>query len=128
PEKSQVTDDVDDFVPDELVGEAQRFLAQDRFTAHDDRVLEAAAFDEIFFHERLDVLVENKGAGRRDLALVNDGRDFRGKKLRELPAGPALRAGDSEFWIGQNDEERAGLRFDMNRLTHFEETARRLLR
>src|SRR5437763_13008365 len=90
--KRQVADDIDDFVPDEFVGEAQRFLAQDRFAAHDDSVLEAAAFDEIFFHQRLDVLVENKGAGRRDLALVNGGRDFRGKKLRELPAGPDLRA------------------------------------
>src|SRR5207248_7741937 len=33
PEKRQVADDIDDFVPDEFVGEPQRFLAQDRFAA-----------------------------------------------------------------------------------------------
>src|SRR5437773_2527979 len=87
PEKRKVADDIDDLVTHEFVGEPQRFFAQDRFAAHDDGVLEAAAFDEDFFHERLDFFVINKRPGWRDLALVNCRGDFCGKKLRELAAG-----------------------------------------
>src|SRR6266446_3505215 len=98
-EKRKVADNIDDLVTDEFVGKPQRLLAQDRFTADDDRVLEAAAFDQVFFHERLDVFVINKCPRWGDLALVNCGGDFRGKKLCELTAGTGLRAGDPEFWI-----------------------------
>src|ERR1700694_1427845 len=86
-EKREVADNIDDFVAHEFVGKPQWLLAQDRFAAHDDRVLEAAAFNEVFFHERLDVFVVNKRPGWRDLPLVNGGGDFRGKKLCELAVG-----------------------------------------
>ena len=67
-EQREVADDIEDFVPDEFIWETQRLLAQDGIAAHDDGVLQAAALDQVFLHQRLDVLVINKGAGRRDFA------------------------------------------------------------
>src|ERR1043166_1266916 len=113
PEKREVPDDIEDFVTDEFVGEPKRFLAQHRVAANHDRVFETAALDEVLVHQVTDVLVKNERPCRRDLVLVNRGRNFGGKELGKLSVRSRLRARDPEFWIGQNDEERTGLRFDM---------------
>src|SRR4051812_29124124 len=84
-EQREITDNIEDLVPYELVGESERLFAEHRITAHHDRVLEASAFDEILLHQRLHVLVENKSARRRELALKSRGRDFSREKLREAP-------------------------------------------
>jgi hypothetical protein len=75
-----------------------------------------------------DVVVKNKSARRRDLAFVNRGRDLGGKKLGELSVRPGLRTRDPEFRIGQNNEHRSGLGFDVNWFANVEESARRFLR
>ena len=63
-------------MPDEFVGKTQWFLAENRLAAHDNRIFEAAALDQIFVHERLDILVVNKCARRSDLALESCRRNF----------------------------------------------------
>src|SRR5438477_468767 len=128
PEEREVADDIEDFVPDEFVGKAQWFLAQDGFAADHDRVLEAAALDQVLVHEVSDVIVENESPRRRDFTFVDGGGDFGGKKLRELTVRSRLGARDSEFRVGQNNEERSGFRLDVDRLSDIEEPARRFLR
>src|SRR5262245_8037553 len=93
PEKSKVTDDIKDLVPDELIRKAQWFLAQDRFASNDNRVLEAAALDQILLHQRLDVFVINEGARRCDLAFVNRRSNRSGKELSEASIWSGLGAG-----------------------------------
>src|SRR5437868_10821378 len=46
PEEREIADDIEDFMPHEFVGEAQRFLTQNRIAADHDRILEAAALDQ----------------------------------------------------------------------------------
>ena len=128
PAKREVANDIEDFMADEFVVEPERFLAQDGVAADDDGIFEAATFDQIFFHQRLHVFVENKSPRGRDFAFVDGGRDFRGQKLGEAAARPDLGAGDAEFFIRQHDEERSGLCFNVNRLPHRENPPRRLLR
>src|SRR5688572_30592601 len=102
-EESEIANDIEDFVAHEFVRKAQRFLAQHRVAADDDRVLEAAALDQILVHERLHIFVKNEGAGGRDLLLVDGRRYFGGKKLGKLPVRSRLRAGDAELRIGHYD-------------------------
>src|SRR5207237_8519394 len=92
PEKREVADDIQDFVPDKFVREPERFLAQHGFAANHDRVLETAALDQVLVHEMADVLVKNEGARGCDLAFVNRGRDLGGKELGELSVRSSLRA------------------------------------
>src|SRR5213592_3512427 len=84
PDEREIADDVENFVPDEFVGKTQWFLAENRLAAHDNRIFEAAALDQIFLHEWLNVLVVNKRSCRRDLALENCRRNFHRQKWREL--------------------------------------------
>ena len=49
-EKGEVADNIDDLVTHEFIGKPQRLLAQDCFTADNDRILEAAAFDQVLVH------------------------------------------------------------------------------
>ena len=128
PDQREIADDVENFVPDEFVGKTQWLLAQNRFAAHDDRIFEAAALDQIFLHERLNILVENKCPRRGDLAFENCGRDFRRQKLREPIVWSGLRAGDAKLVVRQQNEQRARFRFDVHRFAHVEKFSRRFLR
>ena len=91
PDQSEVADHIEDFVAHEFVGKPQRLLAQHRFAAHNDCVFEAAALDEIFVHERLNVLVVNKRPRRSDFAFEHRRRDLHREKLRELIIWSGLR-------------------------------------
>src|SRR6266404_911371 len=82
-DQREVADNVEDFVPNELVWEPQRFFAQHRITTDHDRVFQTAAFDEIFLHQRLDIFVINKCPCRCDLALENFRRDIGRQELGE---------------------------------------------
>src|SRR5437762_8159343 len=86
----KVADNIDDLVTHEFIGKPQRFFAQDRVAPDHDRVFQTAAFDEVFVHERLDIFVINKGAGRCDLTLVDCRGDLGGAELCELSAAAAL--------------------------------------
>ena len=72
----EIANNIVDFVPNEFVGEAQRFLAENGIAAQDDGVFQAAALDQVLLHERFDLLVVNKCPGRGYLALENRRRDF----------------------------------------------------
>src|SRR5882724_1683047 len=92
PDQCKISDNIENFVAHEFVCETQWLLAQNRLAADHNRVFEAAALDQIFFHERLNIFVENKGSRRGDLALENCRRDFRRQILREPIIWPGLRA------------------------------------
>src|SRR4029450_12478690 len=55
PEQRKISDNVENFVAHEFVYETQWFLAQDGLAADHNRVLEAAALDQIFLHELLHI-------------------------------------------------------------------------
>src|SRR6266478_6388300 len=91
-DERKVADNIENLMPDEFVLETQWLFAQDCLAAHDDRVLEAAALDQIFLNQRLDVFVVNKRPRRRDLALKKFRHDIGRQKLRETIVRPGLRA------------------------------------
>ena len=97
PAEREVADDVENLVANEFIGEAKRLLAENTVTTGNDGVFEASALDEAFIHERLDILVENKGSGGSYFLFVNLRGDLRGAELCETPLGTDLRAGDAEF-------------------------------
>ncbi len=125
--KRQVADDIENFVPDEFVRKPQRLLAQDRFAPNDNGILQASAFDQVFLHQRLDVLVVNEGPGRRDFPFVDLRRDSRGHELSEAIFRSGLGAGDAKLFVRQKDKERAVFCLDRERLADVEEMARRFL-
>ena len=61
----------------------------------------------------------NAGGDVYSMAIQADGKI--------LAAGAGLRARDPEFWVRQDDQERAIFRLHMNRLADVENTARRFL-
>src|SRR5436190_155995 len=69
--KCQVTDNVEDFVTREFVGETQWFFAQDSLAADYNGVFQTTTFDQIFLHERRDFFVINERSRGRDFAFVN---------------------------------------------------------
>ena len=75
-DQREIADDVENFVPNKFVGETQRFFAQDCVAAYYDRIFEAAALDQIFLHERLNIFVINKRPRRGDLPFENCRRYF----------------------------------------------------
>src|SRR5260370_10952631 len=127
PDKREIADDVENFVPDECVGKTQGLLAENRLAAHDNRIFEAAALDQIFLHERLNILIENKGSRRGDLAFENCGCDFHRQKLREPIVWSGLCARDAKRLIRQQNKQRARFRFDVHRVAHVEKCSRLLL-
>src|SRR5438552_8180537 len=128
PDEREIADDVENFVPDEFVGKTQWFLAENRLAAHDNRIFEAAALDQIFLHERLNILIENKGPRRRDLAFENCGCDFHRQKLREPIIWSGLRARDAKLFIRQQNKQRARFRFDVHGFAYVEKLSWLLLR
>src|SRR4029450_2457687 len=110
PDQCEIPDNVENFVAHEFVCETQWFLAQDGFAVDHNRVFEAAALDQIFLHERLDIFVENKGSRRGNLALENSRRNFRRQILREPIIGPGLGALDAKFLIRQPNKQRTCFR------------------
>src|SRR5947209_5170269 len=81
PEQSQVTDDIENFMAHEFVEETQRLFAQDRFTAHDNGILQTSALDQIFLHQGLDILVIDEGPRWRDFGFENRRGNFSREKL-----------------------------------------------
>src|SRR4029453_8337934 len=79
----EVADNVENFVPHEFIAKTQRLLAEHRLSAHDDRIFETAALDQIFIHERLNIFVINKCSCRSDLAFEDRWRNFHRQKLCE---------------------------------------------
>ena len=90
-DEREVADNVQNLVPHKFVRETQRFFAQDGLAAHHDRVFEAAALDQVFVHQRLDIFVVNKSPRRRDFAFEDCRRNFHRQKLRETIVRPGLR-------------------------------------
>src|ERR1043166_1781733 len=72
----KIANEIEDFMADELILEAKRFFAQHGVAAHDHSVLQTAALDQIFVHERLDVFVVNERPRGRELAFENRRRDL----------------------------------------------------
>ena len=99
-DQGEVADDIENFVADEFVGEAERFFAQDGVVADDNGVFEAAAADEAFLHERLDVFVVDEGAGGGDVLFVGLGSDLEAEVLRVVAVGAGLGAGDAKLGVG----------------------------
>src|SRR5215471_14613638 len=50
-EQREIAYDVQNLMANKFVRETQWFLAQNSFAADDDRILQAAAFDQVFLHE-----------------------------------------------------------------------------
>ena len=66
--KSQVADDVEDFVADEFVLKSEQRLVEHSVFAQEHRILERAAEREVGFAEHFDFLRETKRARARDFA------------------------------------------------------------
>ena len=98
--KREVADDIEDLVADEFIGEAERFLAENAVPAGDDGVFQTPSLDEPLVHERLHILVENKGPRGGDFFFVKFGRDLGGEELGEAALGTDLGAGDAELRVG----------------------------
>src|SRR5713101_2472408 len=88
-DQREVADNIENFVPHEFVAKTQRFLAEHSLSAHDNRIFETAAFDQIFIHERLNIFVINKCSCRSDLAFKDCGRNFIDKNCVNRLFGPA---------------------------------------
>lgn len=105
PGEGKVADEIENFVTNKFVRETQGFLAENTFSAGDDGIFQAAAFDEPFLHQRLDVFVKNKGPGPGDFLFVKFRGDLRAQVLGEPPFGTHLGARDAELGIGQDSED-----------------------
>ena len=103
-DQREIADNIEDFVPYEFVGKTQRLLAEHRLAAHDNRIFEAAALDQILIHERLDILVVNKCPRRSDLAFESCRRNFYRQKLREFVVRSSLRARDAKLVVRQQNQ------------------------
>ena len=66
-QKPKISEHVQYLVPDELVGKSKTVFVDDAVFVDDHRVLERPALDKAGLAQRIDVLLENKGAGGRDL-------------------------------------------------------------
>ena len=119
----EIADDVEDLVTGEFLGVSHRLLAHHRIALHDDSVLEAAAFDEPFLEEGLDVFVEHEGPRVGNLLLIGLGSDLGGKVLGHAPVRPHLGAGDTEALVGDDREDRSPLGFEVNGFADLEDTA-----
>ena len=128
PEKREIADNVENLVPNKFVGKPQRFFAEHSLAAHDDGVLETPALDQVFLHQRLDLLVIDKRPGRRDFAFVDRRRDFGREILRKPIVRPGLSAGDTELFIRQDNQKRAAFCLDVHRLVDTEKFSGRILR
>ena len=89
---------------DEFVLVAERFAREDRVAADDDGVLEAAALDQALFHQRLDFLVKNEGAGQRDVLGVIAGLGIPRAELRVLAEMVGVGATHLEAVRGPRDD------------------------
>src|SRR5262249_27304073 len=127
PDQCEITDDVENLVPREFVGKTQRFFAQDSVSANDNRIFQTAAFNQILLHQLCDFFVINKRARGCDFAFIEAWRNVGGKELRESIVWARLSAGNPKLLIGQQDQERAAFRFDVNWLAHVKESPRRFL-
>lgn len=126
-EEHEVADDVEDFVADEFVREAERFLGHDAVVADDDGVFETAALDEAFFEEPFDVLVEDEGACGGDFLFVDGGGDLGGEVLRVAAVWADLGAGDAEFAVWDDGDETTAGGFDVDGFADFVDRAESVL-
>src|SRR5437588_10731341 len=92
----EIADDIEDFMPNEFVGESEWLLAQHRIATHDHGVFQAPTLDQILVHQRLDVFVVNERPRRRDLALKNFRYDIGGHELGEAIVRSRLGTRNSE--------------------------------
>ena len=111
-DQGEVADDIEDLVTDEFVRKTERLFAQHGVVADDNGIFEAAAADEAFLHERLDVFVVDEGAGGGDVVFVNLRGDFEAEVLRVVAVRTSLGAGDAELGVGQDDQNGAVLGLD----------------
>ena len=117
--ETEVADDIEDLVADELVLVAQRLARKDGVAADDDGVLQAAALDQPLFHQRLHFLVKNEGAGQRDVLGVVAGLGIPGAELRVLAEMVGVGAADLEAVRGPRDDVAAVAAGDAHRLVQF---------
>ena len=104
-EEHEVADDVENLVPHKFVVETQRMLAEHGVAADDDGALQRAAFDQALLHQRGDVLIKNKSAGRGDFLFVILRGNLGGEKLGRASFRPHVGAGNAEFFVGHDGQQ-----------------------
>ena len=127
PGQGKVPDDVQDLVSHELVGKAERFLAQDRFAPDDQGIFKASPLDQTLFHQVLHVLVVDKGARGSDLVGKDFGCDLKRQILGEAAVGAHLGAGNAEPIVGEDRHDRAAGGLKMDRIPDFKGMSGRFL-
>src|SRR5262249_20233549 len=80
-DQSQVSDQVESFVPAALVLEAKPFRIPDRFPIGTERILERSAANQSHVSHLIQFMRESESAGRRDFRSVALGRDFQIERL-----------------------------------------------
>lgn len=118
----EITNDVENLVAGKFLLVTEGLFAHHGIALDHDRVFEAAAFDKSFLEKWLNIFVENEGPGVGDFFFVGLRCHFGGVKLRHAPIGTYLGAGNAEAFVRDDGDERSAFRFQMNRLTHFENT------
>src|SRR5258706_244907 len=102
----KIPHDVEHFVPDEFLGIAQRLGREHGVIANNDRVFEAAAFDEAVLEKQFDLVVKTKRACVRQFVFPGFRRDGRAVKLREASLFVRTGAGDLEVLVGKHRHHR----------------------
>ena len=122
--QGQVPDEVHGLVPGEFVDEAHGLLAHELLPADDHGVFQAAALDQPFFQQRLDILVKREGACGGQFLFISLRRDNGVKVLRNAVFRPHAGDGNAELLGGKNSQDGAAPGFNGHGLTHFQIAAR----
>ncbi len=105
-QEGQVAYDVQDLVPHEFLGIAQRFAREHRVVADDHGVFKAAPFDQPVANQELDLLEKTEGPGMRQFAFPVLGVDLDAVMLREPSLLVGARAGDAESLVREQPHRR----------------------
>ena len=95
-EKSQIPDDIENFMPNEFLRIPHGFLAHHRFPSDDDRILQTPPLDQSFCEKRFDFLIKNKGPGSTDLLGIVVCADLKTQILRVMRSVVGIGAGNFE--------------------------------
>ena len=105
-EQRQIADDVEHFVPDELVRISQRFVGEHCIFTNDDGVFETATFNEPILDQKLYLFEKTKRPRMRDVALPAFGSNFEAAKLGETAFFVGAGAGNFEDFVGKKGHHR----------------------
>ena len=101
-QQRQVSEDVQNLVPHELVLVAQRLGGQHRVIADDHGVLQAPALDQPVLVEQLQLLEEAERSRVGEFLGPGLRRHFEAEELREAPAAARARAGNLQPVVGEH--------------------------